>query len=184
MPLSGPVMGWQGQTASLEARLWSGEAYTVIATGVVTADGQVRLELPAEINESLLVLAPELSCDGLEDSTPDARLALLSALTVLESGVSFDIALASSQQATFPWQVVAGEFRVHHWYADRAVEITGQCRGGSAADTWQLSLSPGWNVAVEFVREGPGGTLRREWETVPAPEGAQWFGLDAVTPLP
>lgn len=166
------VENWRGGSGTVEALLRSEGGAARVASGTVSATGELEFVLGSA---DAAHLTPFTACPDITVSDPALKLGSFSALEVLdERGVQQGwVALVSDAAVLERGLKRAGDFYVQYTYADRAARVEGGCAIGGAPGsfTYALELSAGWNPVV-FKLAGP-GALHLSTGTVP--EGATWF---------
>ena len=130
----------------------------LVSTEIV--DGTFRLELPAEVDPSLLE-EERLGCDGQDDTV---ELAYLPFLTV-DSGGELAGALVVSMTSPAEWEMFAPPSTAYWVYLPEAVELHEEC-GSQSIDA---SFEAGWNHLL-FERDGSDISISDE----PAPANYSW----------
>ena len=180
--LEGPTEGarienWRGGLAAVEARFHGEGGAAVVASGTVSAGGELEFTLEPVAAAQLTAFT---ACPGVTVSDAALRLNTFSALNVVGNGSPGGrVALASRPSVVSEGLKQTGDYYLQYTYADRAARIEGSCAVGGAPGTFRyaLELTHGWNPVV--FRLTGSNTLHLSTEPVPA--DAAWF-LGEVAP--
>lgn len=164
------VENWQGAATTVTAKIYGDDSATVIATGTVSAAGELRFKLEPV---STAQLSRFTACPGVTVSDEALKLGSFSALEVVRGGVpTGQIAQTSSLEVVTNGLRQTSDYYVQYTYADRDANVSGRCQGGAPATfSYTLELQEGWNPVVFKLLED--GVL--ELSTEPVPQDAAWF---------
>lgn len=171
------VENWRGGSATVEAKFHGEGGAAVVASGTVSAAGDLEFTLKPVAAAQLTGFT---ACPGVAVSDAALKLNSFSALKVVDSGTrSGRVALASRPSVVGEGLTEVGDYYLQYTYADRSARIEGSCAVGGAPGTFRyaLELARGWNPVV--FRLTGSSTLKLSTEAVPA--DAAWF-LGEVAP--
>lgn len=184
--ITGTVEAWPLGSAELVARIDISSyassyldtietASTRLATGSISAAGEIDLTLPATVSSDLVssldvVLGGEPGCASV---TPgDARFTSLLVDLSVEQGGGAVAGLRRAESTLYGEQVIG---RI---YATRAAQITGRCESSSTdTDThWELELDlrQGWNVLLATYTEASPGVVEAALQADAVPTEVAW----------
>ena len=168
------VENWQSTEATVTARVYGDAGAAVVATGTVSAAGELTFRLEPPTSAQLVSFA---ACPGVAISDETLKLGSFSAFEVAQGETAVgQLAQVSRLEVTTGGLQQAGDYYLQYTYADRDANVSGRCQESSPATfSYALTLKKGWNpVVFKLIKDG-----MLELSTTPVPADATWFFSEA-----